>query len=113
MCIKSLKIPNLKNSATRLLTFLLKRFGMNNYSKGSEWRKWDLHVHTPFSVLCNNFAGNTFEKKWRNYIAALEKIKDIAVLGVTDYFSIEGYKKILMERSVCHVKHFDSILPNV
>ena len=29
------------------------------YPRGSEWRKWDLQVHTPFSALNNGF-GNDF-----------------------------------------------------
>lgn len=65
---------------------------MSKYSKGSEWRVWDLHVHTPASELNNGFGND-----WDNYvktlfIKALEN--NIAVLGITDYFTIEGYKKI-------------------
>jgi len=26
-----------------------------DFEYGSYWRKWDLHVHTPMSVLCNNY----------------------------------------------------------
>ncbi|KAA6306661.1 hypothetical protein EZS27_041676, partial [termite gut metagenome] len=25
----------------------------NNFLRGSEWRKWDLHVHTPESGMAN------------------------------------------------------------
>ena len=35
----------------------------NNYPKGSEWNKWDMHVHTPSSVLANEFGDN-----WDKYI---------------------------------------------
>jgi HD superfamily phosphohydrolase YqeK len=62
------------------------------YPRGSEWRKWDLHVHTPFSYLNNQF-GDDFD----NYVKKLFKKaieKEIAVIGITDYFCIEGYKKI-------------------
>lgn len=65
------------------------------YPKGSEWRKWDLHVHTPFSYLNNQF-GNDFD----NYVKQLFKKaleKDIAAIGITDYFTIEGYKKLRKE----------------
>jgi len=66
-----------------------------NFSKGSEWRKWDLHVHTPFSYLNNQF-GNDFDK----FVSLLFKKaleKDIASIGITDYFTIEGYKKLKNE----------------
>lgn len=65
---------------------------MSNHPRGSEWRKWDLHVHTPYSTLNNGF-GEDFNR----YAASLfQKAieKSIAVIGITDYFSIEGYKKL-------------------
>lgn len=64
----------------------------SGYSRGSVWRRWDLHVHTPYSVLNNGF-GDDFDV----YAAEVfnRAIKDgIAVIGVTDYFSIDGYKEL-------------------
>jgi hypothetical protein len=64
-----------------------------NDPRGSIWRKWDLHIHTPFSILNNGF-GNNFD----NYVQTLFKSaisKNIAAIGITDYFTIEGYKKIV------------------
>lgn len=77
------------------------------YPRGSEWRKWDLHVHTPESVLYNEFTN------WNEYVVKLESIEDIAVLGITDYFSIEGYKKVLEYREQEKLNNFDLILPNI
>lgn len=65
------------------------------YPKGSEWRKWDLHVHTPLSYLDNQFGGD-----FDNYVSQLFREalkKDIAAIGITDYFTIEGYKKLKNE----------------
>lgn len=62
---------------------------------GSIWRKWDLHVHTPESVLNNGFGSD-----WDEYVKNLFKAlitNDIAVVGITDYFTIDGYKKIKEE----------------
>jgi len=62
------------------------------FPRGSEWRKWDLQVHTPFSALNNGF-GDDFDA----YAKALfERAVDreIAAIGVTDYFSVEGYKRL-------------------
>lgn len=65
---------------------------VNLLERGSEWKKWDLHVHTPESKL-NNQYGDDWDQYVRNfYIKAIEN--DIAVIGVTDYFSIDGYKKL-------------------
>ncbi|MCF6331083.1 MAG: hypothetical protein L3I99_05990 [Sulfurimonas sp.] len=61
-------------------------------NRGSEWKKWDLHVHTPASILNNQFGDD-----WDIYVQTLFKKaleKNIVAIGITDYFSIEGYKKI-------------------
>ena len=53
----------------------------NKYSRGSEWRKWDLHVHTPSSHLNNNFKScekNDFVQKCLD--------EKISVIGLTNYF---------------------------
>ncbi len=63
-----------------------------HYPKGSEWRKWDLQVHTPFSCLCNQFTGDFDEYFKRLFELAIEM--QVSVIGITDYFTIEGYKKI-------------------
>lgn len=62
------------------------------YTKGSEWRIWDLHVHTPESALNNGFGAD-----WDEYVKQLFSkalAHNIASIGITDYFSIEGYKKL-------------------
>ena len=64
-----------------------------NYPRGSEWRKWDLHVHTPISYK-NHFSG------WDTYIKKLkEKAIEhgVEVVGINDYFSVDGYEKLLDE----------------
>lgn len=63
---------------------------------GSIWRKWDLHVHTPASYLNNN----QFPADWDEYVKGLFSAaiaKEITALGITDYFTIDGYKKIKEE----------------
>lgn len=66
-----------------------------SFNRGSEWRKWDLHVHTPESILNNGFGDN-----WDEYVKQLFKKaieKDIGTIAMTDYCSIDGYKKIKSE----------------
>lgn len=67
-------------------------------NRGSEWHKWDLHVHTPASGLNNQF-GQT-EEVWDEYVKALFSTaleNDVVAIGVTDYFLIDGYKKLVNE----------------
>lgn len=64
-------------------------------TRGSEWNKWDLHVHTPASVLRNEYGDD-----WDRYVSDLftKAINEnIKVIGITDYFFVDGYKKIKNE----------------
>jgi len=82
-------------------------------SNGSNWRKWDLHVHAPSSCFNNQFEGATEEEKWDKYIAALEGITDIAVIGLTDYFSIDGYKKVMEYKQNGRLTNIKLFIPNI
>lgn len=71
---------------------------MINYeeNRGSEWHKWDLHIHTPASGLNNQFGGDS-EAAWDRYVQTLFNTaiaNDVAVIGITDYFLVDGYKKL-------------------
>lgn len=69
----------------------------NEYKKGAEWRKWDLHVHTPFSIY--QHFGNDSVDTWDKYIADLESLPDeFAVIGINDYLFIDGYEKLKYEQ---------------
>lgn len=84
------------------------------YQKGSEWRIWDLHVHTPVSALNNQFPKlDNGEPDWDAYVDKLESLGDIAVVGATDYFTIEGYKKLKEYKGQGRLSNIETILPNV
>ncbi len=85
----------------------------SKFARGSEWRKWDLHVHSPASILNNQFPkGSDGSPDWEAYVTKLEKT-DISVLGVTDYFTIEGYKQVLEYTKTGRLSEIDLILPNI
>ncbi len=62
------------------------------HARGSEWRRWDLHVHTPHSSLNHGFSAN-FDDYARTLLTKAVGAS-IAAIGVTDYFTIEGYKEL-------------------
>jgi len=65
-------------------------------NKGSEWNIWDLHVHTPASIF--HRYGNE-EDVWEKYITDLENLPpDFKVIGVNDYFFIDGYERLITEQ---------------
>lgn len=62
------------------------------FPRGSEWRRWDLQVHTPLSALHNGF-GQDFDT-YAKILFERAVAEEIAVIGVTDYFTIDGYKRL-------------------
>ena len=69
-----------------------------NDPRGSIWRKWDLQVHTPYSYLCNQF-GTDFDV----YLQKLFRVaisKQIAAIGITDYFTIEAVSETLSKTTL-------------
>ena len=68
--------------------------------RGSTWNRWDFHVHTPYSIMNNQF-GFDPDPEWKTDIAEFDEYvrtlftkavdKGIVAIGITDYFSIDGY----------------------
>ncbi|WGV59504.1 hypothetical protein QIH01_29230 [Brevibacillus brevis] len=90
---------------------------------GSRWCRWDLHIHTPESILNMQFSFENSEdckrynnNIWDKYIDELEakgEKENISVVGITDYCSVDGYEKIIDYRQRGRVQNFDLILANV
>ena len=63
-------------------------------NKGSEWRKWDLHFHTKETNKNDQFTSADFDTFCVTlFKKAIEN--NISAFGITDYFSIENYKKVI------------------
>ena len=84
------------------------------YPRGSEWRRWDLHIHSPLSGLNNQYPKSSDgSPDWNRFVDELEKIEGVSVIGVTDYFFIDGYKKVQEYKDHGKLKNFELILPNI
>ncbi|TDS14950.1 TrlF family AAA-like ATPase [Sphingobacterium paludis] len=62
--------------------------------KGSIWRKWDLHLHTPETKLSDNFKLQEKDDVWDKYCIHIEE-SDVSVFGITDYFCSDNYWKFI------------------
>jgi ABC-type cobalamin/Fe3+-siderophores transport system ATPase subunit len=102
-------------------------------TRGSGWGKWDLHVHTPISFESHYRVSEAEREEmdvlpefedwdlpeyvdkhiWTKFVQELESVDDIAVLGITDYYSLEGYDVITDLREEGYLQNFDLILPNI
>lgn len=98
---------------------VVRRRKMEQFTKGSEWRRWDLHIHTPGTQKNDQFEGKTIEEKWDKYYLDIadyigngtDPLKNIAVMGVTDYLSVDNYKKVINDhRLPASIK---LVIPNV
>ena len=59
------------------------------WPRGSEWRKWDLHIHAPGTKLNDQFTTSDGDI-WDKYCQLLHD-SDVKVYGIADYFSADGY----------------------
>lgn len=68
---------------------------MSNFPKGSEWRLWDLHIHTPASYSYNGGRFSTMSTVEK--AAAISQIianineSDVSVFAINDYWTFDGY----------------------
>ncbi len=61
-----------------------------NFPRGSQWRKWDLHLHAPETKLADQFRLPDSAEIWEEYCRRLHE-SDVHAFGITDYFSADCY----------------------
>ena len=80
-------------------------------SRGSEWRRWEPHIHAPGTAMNNQFSGPT---AWENYLTALEKATPaIQAIAVTDYYVTDTYEEVLQHKAAGRLPSVKLIFPNV
>lgn len=79
--------------------------------RGSEWRRWEPHIHAPGTVLNNQFGGDS---PWETYLANLEAATPkIEALAVTDYYLTDTYEQVLKHKAAGRLPGAQLIFPNV
>jgi hypothetical protein len=79
--------------------------------RGSEWRRWEPHIHAPGTVLNNQFGGGT---PWDTYLNSLETVTPkIEALAVTDYYLTDTYEEVLKHRAGGRLPNVRLVFPNV
>ncbi len=61
-----------------------------DYPRGSEWRKWDLHLHPPGTKLADGYDKKNGKLDWDRFCRIIHE-SDVAAIGITDYFSLDGF----------------------
>jgi ABC-type lipoprotein export system ATPase subunit len=83
-----------------------------DHDRGSEWSRWDLHVHSPASLVQHYGKGGG--EAWENFLCDLEALpSQFRVIGLNDYLFLDGYRRVQDERSEGRLKNIDLVLPVV
>jgi len=79
------------------------------WSVGSRWLRWDPHLHAPGTLRNDQFGHD-----WDGYIRAIEEATPAPVaLGITDYFTLRGYKEVLKRKKDGALSRVPLLFPNV
>jgi predicted N-acetyltransferase YhbS len=74
------------------------------------WHRWEPHIHSPGTLLSDNFGKNA----WNAYLTAIETAQPaIRALGVTDYYSVAGYEAVLAHKKAGRLPATELIFLNV
>lgn len=85
---------------------------MNTFPRGSEWRKWDLHVHPPTTKLADGYVGESAERVWDEFCALIQN-SDVAAIAITDYFSLDAFFLFKREFSLRYADSAKVFFPNL
>lgn len=88
-------------------------------NRGSEWRRWELHLHTPGTKKADQYTGKTTDEKWDNFYTSIanyigdgsDPLHSICAVAITDYLSIDNYLKVCEDKRLPNSVKF--VFPNV
>ena len=80
-------------------------------NSGSIWRRWDPHVHFPGTVLNDQYGG---AGAWESNLSLLESRKPfIEAIGVTDYYSLDTYERLVASKAGGRLPQCGLLFPNI
>lgn len=82
---------------------------INPFESGSQWRRWNPHIHAPGTLLNDQFKAN-----WDGYLRAINDADpSVEALGITDYLCLEGYKAVVEKQRMGRLPNVRFLFPNV
>jgi energy-coupling factor transporter ATP-binding protein EcfA2 len=80
-------------------------------TRGTEWHRWEPHIHGPGTVLNNQFSGTD---PWDAYLSALETCSPtIEALAVTDYYTTDTYVEVMRRKAAGRLSNVKLLFPNI
>jgi hypothetical protein len=82
-------------------------------TRGSDWIKCDLHIHSPSSFF-HGYGDRNNPAIWERFLTELEALPDdFKVIGTNDYLTIEGYLRLRDAKAKGRLPKIECILPVV
>jgi hypothetical protein len=80
-------------------------------SRGSEWHRWEPHIHAPGTILNDQFGAGD---PWSVYLTTLEGLApEIGAIAVTDYYVTDTYEKFLQYKGAGRLPGVQLLVPNI
>lgn len=80
-------------------------------SRGSEWHRWEPHIHAPGTILNNQFGATD---PWAAYLLTLESLTPkIEAIAVTDYYVTDTYEELLKHKTTGRLPDVKLLCPNI
>ncbi|TYR36431.1 AAA family ATPase [Mesorhizobium microcysteis] len=80
-------------------------------NRGSEWHRWEPHIHAPGTVLNNQFGATD---PWGAYLTTLEGLTPkIEAIAVTDYYVTDTYEEFLKHKAAGRLPGVQLLFPNI
>ncbi len=80
-------------------------------NRGSEWHRWEPHIHAPGTVLNNLFGASD---PWMSYLTTLEDLTpEVEAIAVTDYYVTDTYEELLKHKSAGRLPRVSLLFPNI
>lgn len=80
-------------------------------SRGSQWHRWEPHIHAPGTILNNQFGA---ADPWDTYLTTLEGLTPkIEAIAVTDYYVTDTYEEFLKQKAAGRLPNAKLLFPNI
>ena len=80
-------------------------------SRGSEWHRWEPHIHAPATILNNQFGATD---PWGTYLRTLEAVTPkIRAIAVTDYYVTDAYEEFIKHKASGRLSGVELLFPNI
>lgn len=79
--------------------------------RGSDWRRWEPHIHAPGTALNDQFGGGDAWDEWLTRVEGASP--KIEALAVTNYYLTDTYEEVLRHKASGRLANVELVFPNI